>query len=58
MEFDDEWITKIEDPYMPQSTSWMDIHERFEEEESSKKRKRGTKIIIFCIEICLVIQPL
>ena len=43
MEFDDEWITESEDPCLPQDTSWMDIHECFEEEvATTKKRKRGT----------------
>ena len=30
MESDDEWITKKEEPCLPEDTSWIDIHECFE----------------------------
>ena len=41
MEFDDEWITEVEDPCLPEDNSWLDIHECFEEGTSGAKRKRG-----------------
>lgn len=43
VESDDEWITEKEEPCLPEDTSWMDIHECFQDDEgvSSKKRKRG-----------------
>jgi len=42
MESDDEWITKKEDPCLPNDISWMDIHESFSLEEwaPSNKSKR------------------
>ena len=45
MESDDEWVTEIEDPCLPQDNSWMDINECFEDDGGigpSNKRKRGT----------------
>ena len=48
MESDDEWsypinkwITKLEDPCLPEDNSWLDIHECFEEGTSGTKRKSG-----------------
>lgn len=32
MESDDEWITDIEDPYLAQDNSWMDINECLEDD--------------------------
>ncbi|GMP94027.1 hypothetical protein CsSME_00043637 [Camellia sinensis var. sinensis] len=45
MESNDEWITKKEDPCLPEDHSWMDIQECFEDDEgaTSKKRKRGPR---------------
>ena len=45
MESDDEWVTEIEDPCLPQDNSWMDINECFEDDGGigpSNKRKRDT----------------
>ncbi|XP_027902994.1 uncharacterized protein LOC114163106 [Vigna unguiculata] len=43
IESDDEWITEKENPCLPIDSSWMDIHECFDDEEGApnKKRKRG-----------------
>jgi len=43
IESDDEWITKKENPCLHIDSSWMDIHECFDDEEGApnKKRKRG-----------------
>lgn len=47
MESDDEWITEVEDTCLPVDNSWMDIHECFEHDEgTSKKRKRGNLLIL------------
>ncbi|KAL6514598.1 hypothetical protein OROGR_020177 [Orobanche gracilis] len=43
MECDDEWITEVEEPYLAGDTSWMDVHECFEESSTSNKRKRGPR---------------
>ncbi|KAL6513539.1 hypothetical protein OROGR_021025 [Orobanche gracilis] len=43
MESDDEWITEVEEPCLAGDTSWMDVHECFEETSTSNKRKRGPK---------------
>ncbi|KAL6501599.1 hypothetical protein OROGR_026732 [Orobanche gracilis] len=43
MESDDEWITEVEEPCLAGDTSWMDVHECFEESSTSNKRKRGPR---------------
>lgn len=45
MESDDEWITEKEDPYLPEDTSWMDVHECFQADEdtNTNRRKRGPR---------------
>ena len=45
LECDDERITEIEDPCLPQDNSWMDINECFANDRGigpSNKRKQGT----------------
>ncbi|KAL6514191.1 hypothetical protein OROHE_019178 [Orobanche hederae] len=43
MESGDEWITEVEEPCLAGDTSWMDVHECFEESSTSNKRKRGPR---------------
>ena len=45
MESDDDWVTKKEDPCLPNYASWMDIHESFTLEEGapSHKKRRGPR---------------
>ncbi|KAL6536293.1 hypothetical protein OROGR_012865 [Orobanche gracilis] len=43
MDSDDEWITEVEEPCLAGDTSWMDVHECFEESSTSNKRKRGPR---------------